>query len=85
MNLAKLSLHRDNINDREFTGTTIAIDQNDFSKIKKLIEEFNLDLHRLAKKDGANGLVRINIQAFGLVEHDSQEKITEHHRVDKAE
>ena len=68
MDVAKDSLVRTPVKNREISGTNITIRKSDIARVKALVNKFRDDLHRIhAEKDG-DEVYRINIQVFPLTQ-----------------
>jgi uncharacterized protein (TIGR02147 family) len=73
---AKQSIYSQSFNDRDTSGSTVAIRADKIDEVKKLIDKFHDDLHQIASRPAANGVYRINIQMFKLTQEEFHEGIS---------
>jgi len=66
LELAKESLHRDDISKRDFTTVTMAIDVKKIASAKELIRKFQDDLSDLIETDDQTEVYRLGVQLFPL-------------------
>jgi uncharacterized protein (TIGR02147 family) len=66
LDLAKESLYRDNISDRDFTTVTMAIDPKKFSMAKELIRKFEDELSDVLESGHSTEVYRLSMQLFPL-------------------
>jgi uncharacterized protein (TIGR02147 family) len=64
LDLAKESLHRDSVQFRDFTTTTMAIDTKKISTAKELIRKFQDDLSDLLETGKQTEVYRLSVQLF---------------------
>ena len=64
---AQLALMRQNFLDRDFSGTTVAIDRNDMPELKDLIKNFRNQLNRFCNKSKtADSVYQLSVQFFRI-------------------
>lgn len=66
LELAKESLHKDDISKRDFTTITMAIDVKKMANAKELIRKFQDDLSELIETDDQTEVYRLGVQLFPL-------------------
>lgn len=66
LELAKDSLHRDDITKRDFTAITMAIDPKNMSKAKEMIRKFQDDLSDVLGEGELTEVYRLSMQLFPL-------------------
>jgi uncharacterized protein (TIGR02147 family) len=74
MDLAKESLHRDEVHVRDFTSVTMAIDPKKLSMAKELIRKFEDELSDLLESGHRTEVYRLSMQLFPLSRIESMEK-----------
>ncbi len=74
LNLAKESLFRDHVLDRDFTTVTMAIDKKKLSTAKELIRKFQDELSDLLETGNQTEVYRLSVQLFPLTVLESGEK-----------
>lgn len=76
LTLARGSLHRDGINDRDFTAVTFAVDPERLEQAKVLIRKFQDDLTALLEGGDKTEVYRFSTQLFPLtIPPSAQEKV----------
>ncbi|WP_413287935.1 DUF4423 domain-containing protein [Bdellovibrio sp. HCB337] len=63
---AKRALTEFSVNERDITGTTIAISSKNLPKAKELIQQFRQELSEILEQGEADEVFRLNIQLFPL-------------------
>ena len=75
LELAKESLHRDSIHERDFTHITLAIDPKNLSMAKELIRKFQDEFASLVETGNTTEVFRLSMQFFPLSDLKNDEKI----------
>ena len=68
LDLAKESLYRDSVEDRDFTTLTMAIDLKKLSTAKELIRKFQDELSDLLESGNQTEVFRLSVQLFPLTQ-----------------
>jgi len=64
---AKSALTDFSVQERDITGTTLAVSYKNLPKAKELIQQFRLELSELLEQGEADDVYRLNIQLFPLI------------------
>jgi uncharacterized protein (TIGR02147 family) len=74
LDLAKESLHRETVAQRDFTHTSIAIDPKNLSMAKELIRKFQDDFTQLVETGNKTEVYRLSMQFFPLTDLEVKEE-----------
>lgn len=84
LQLAKRSLEKDDVNERDFIATTMAIDPALIPEAKKLIRKFRNDLASFLETGPQTEVFRLSIQLFPLTTHAQTDQVTQKEEVKKS-
>lgn len=68
LNLSQNALHQFNIAEREISGLTLAIKEDDFTKIKEEVKQFRRHINLKYSSSAADNVFQLNLQFFPLTQ-----------------
>lgn len=72
---AKSALTEFSVDERDITGTTLAVSHKNLPKAKALIQQFRMELSELLEQGEADEVFRLNIQLFPLTHKSAAEAV----------
>lgn len=66
---AKLALHTQSREERDFRGTTFAVKRESIPELVRLIHKFHHDIHQYTVQSGADEVYRVNTQCFKVTQN----------------